>query len=153
MQKHKWLTKWSSQYGKCLKQIHNEKQGDGQNLVFCLAIFTCLCACISNLLWWMFAFRLTGDGRNLRRQLDCSDPLIFIPPTHRSGSQPSLPCAPFRKVNVLIEIRCFAHPAHHGQPRPKKQQQQQQQTLDVNWKKKHLFIYDDRTSCHFYENT
>ena len=88
MQKHKWLTKWSSLsiLNFCLQQNTMKNKEMGKILFFCLAIFTCLCACISNLLWWMFAFRLTGDGRNLRRQLDCSDPLIFIPPTHRSGS-------------------------------------------------------------------
>ena len=41
---------------------------------------------IFSALWWMFVFvfRLTGDGKNLRRQLDCSQPLIFIPPTLRT---------------------------------------------------------------------
>ena len=110
MQKHKWLTKWSSlsMVNVCLQQNTMKNKKMGKIFFFCLAIFTCLCAFISNLLWWMFAFRLTGDGRNLRRQLDCSDPLIFIPPTHTEIWEASLPSAPFRKVNVLFEIRCFS---------------------------------------------
>ena len=97
MQKHKWLTKWSSQYGKCLfKTKHNEKQGDGQNLVFVLQYLLVFVPVSSIFCDECLRFDwLVMEGI-------CADSLIvptlwslFLP--HTQIWEPSLHSAPFRK--------------------------------------------------------
>ena len=97
-----------SQYGKCLFTTkHNEKQGDGQNLVFLSCnIYLSLClylqsfvmnVCVSTDWWW----KESAPTAWLFRPSDLYS-------SHTQIWEPSLPSVPFQKVNVLFGIIFFA---------------------------------------------
>ena len=133
MQKHKWLTEWSSlsMVNVCLKQNTMKNKRMGKILFFLSCnIYLSLClylqsfvmnVCVSTDWWW----KESAPTAWLFRPSD-----LYSSHTHRSGSLRFTALLFENLENVLFEIICFAPSAHHGQPRPNKKKK----TITDTWR-------------------